>query len=169
MWKPTVKLDHPDLKKRIAKSKKWGLRLARIPLVWAILIIAIINIVMAIPGWQRKADLNDTLKSGRAGMICLSHINGIFEGSTMYKAPATTKSYIRFDRETFIKDFLKRDDTSIKYMAVAIEFDGNTHWAEMSEKEISKLSKGYKIELGTCLAAKDFHRPVPGTALVTNH
>ncbi|MBY0429293.1 MAG: hypothetical protein K2Q32_08755 [Alphaproteobacteria bacterium] len=167
MWKPPTSLNNPELKKNLAKTKKIGRRLARIPLVWAVLIIVVINVVWAFPGWQRKNDLNDFLKSGQAGLVCLSHVNGIFEGSTMYKAPATTKSYIRFDRETFIKDFLKRDD-SIKFMAVAIDFNGNAHWAEMSEKEILHLSQFFKIELGTCIAAKDFHRQVPGTALVTN-
>lgn len=168
MWKPTVKLDTPDIKKHLKKSKKIGLRLAKIPLVWAILIIVIINVGMAIPGWQRKADFDEGLKSGNIGLICLSHLNGIFEGSTMYKAPATTEAYIRFDRDTFITDYLKRDPTSIKFMAVAVEFDGTTHWAEMSEKEIAKLSKGFKVELGRCMAAKDFHRQVPGIAKVTN-
>lgn len=167
MWKPPTNLKDPQLQKHIASTKKIGRRLARIPLVWAIIIIVVINVVWAIPGWQRKSDLNAVLKSGQAGLVCLSHVNGIFEGSTMYKAPATTKTYIRFDRETFIKDFLKRDD-SIQFMAVAIDFDGGAHWAEMSEKEIMHLSNFFKIELGRCIAAKDFHRQVPGTALVTN-
>jgi hypothetical protein len=96
-------------------------------------------------------------------------VNGIFEGSSMSKPPATTKTYIRFDRETFIRDFLKRDDTSsIAFMAVAIDMNGGTHWAELSEKQILQLSKSFKIDLGTCRAAKDFHMQVPGTALVTN-
>lgn len=167
MWKPPTNLNSPELQKNLAKTKKIGRRLARIPLVWAIVIIIVINVAWAIPNWQRKSDLNDILKSGQAGLVCLSHVNGIFEGSSMYKAPATTKTYIRFDRETFIKDFLKRD-ASIQFMAVAIDFNGGAHWAEMSEKEILHLSQAYKIQLGTCIAAKDFHRPVPGTALVTN-
>ncbi len=168
MWKPPTNLSDVDKKKLIAKTKKIGIRLAKIPTVWAFVIILVINVAMATPGWLRKSDLNDVLKSGQAGLVCLSHVNSIFEGSTMYKAPATTKTYIRFDRATFIRDFLKRDDTSIAFMAVAIDLNGGAHWAEMSEKEILHLSKSYKIELGRCLAAKNFHKQVPGTALVTN-
>lgn len=168
MWKPPTNLNNPDLQKKLAKTKKIGRKLARIPLVWAILIIVVINVGMAIPGWERKADLYETLKSGQAGIMCLSHINSVFEGASMDKARATTKTYIRFDRETFIKDALKRDPTSISFMAMAIDLNGGTHWVEMSEKEILQLSKDYKIELGKCVAAKGFHRAVPGTAFVTN-
>jgi hypothetical protein len=108
------------------------------------------------------------LKAGQAGYLCLSHENTVFEGSSMNKAYVTTKDYIRFDRGAFIKDFLKRDENSIAFLAMAVDFSGGIHWAEMSEAENLKLSNQYKVALGTCLSAKGFHMQIPGTAYVTN-
>lgn len=154
--------------KLIENGKRIGMKYAKQPLVWIALIAAIIYVIVEMPGWQRKSNFYELVNAGAAGYICLSHENGIFERSSMWKPYNTTKTYIRFDRETFITDFLKREVNSIPFIAVAVDMNGSVYWMESSLKENTKLSKRFKIELGTCLAAPNFHYNVPGAALVTN-
>lgn len=162
---PKINIDKDKL---IEDSKRVGLKYAKKPLVWIALIAAITYVMIEMPGWQRKSNFYELINAGAAGYICLSHENGIFERSSMWKPYNTTKTYIRFDRETFITDFLKREVNSVPFIAVAVDMNGGVYWMESSLKENTKLSKRFKIELGTCLAAPNFHYNVPGAALVTN-
>ncbi len=154
--------------KLIENSKRIGLTYAKKPLVWIAIIAAITYLAIEMPSWERKSNFYELVNAGAAGYICLSHENGIFERSSMYKPYNTTKTYIRFDRETFITDFLKREVNSIPFIAVAVDMNGGVYWTEMSLKENMKLAKRFKIDLGTCLTAPNFHYNVPGAALVTN-
>ncbi len=162
---PKIELNKEKL---LADSKRIGLKYAKNPLVWIGLIAAIAYLAVEMPAWERKSNLYDIVRSGRAGYLCLSHENTVFERSGMTKPFNTTKSYLRFDRGTFIKDFLKRDENSIAFLAVAVDLNGGVYWSEMSEKENMKLSKQFRIDLGTCLAAPNTHFTIPGVYYVTN-
>ncbi len=168
MWKPLANLNHVDKQKLIAKGKKIGLKASRMPIVWAAALGIVVAIAVHYPGWERKSDLYDVIKSGRTGTLCLSHENSVFERSSMSRSYATTKRYVRFDRETFIHDFLNRDDFSMTYLAVIIDMDGAVHWSEMTRQENQDLSRRFKTDLGTCLSANGIHYQIPGASIVTN-
>lgn len=169
MWKPPTKLQKIETSTLLAKAKALSLKYAKMPIIWVVVIGVFIYLGISMPAWERKSGFYELIRSGAAGYICLSHESTIFERSSMNKSYATTKSYIRFDRETFIKDFLKRDETSIAFLAVAVDFGGNIYWSEMSQKENLQLSRQYKIDLGTCKSANGIHYQIPGASYVTNN
>ncbi|NDE90455.1 MAG: hypothetical protein EB059_04850 [Alphaproteobacteria bacterium] len=164
MWKPPFNTKQIDLQKLTTQ----GLKYAKMPVVWLIVVGIIAYVALHAAEWGRKSDLLNIIHSGGAGMICLSHEASIFERGGMSKSYATTKTYIRFDRETFIRDYLKRDAKSMAFLAVAVDFNNQVYWSEMTEKENLLLAKQFKIELGTCIAAPDTHFVLPGAAKVTN-
>ncbi|MDX1922073.1 MAG: hypothetical protein SFW65_02950 [Alphaproteobacteria bacterium] len=162
---PKIEINKDQL---FANVKRIGLKYAKNPLVWVGIVSAIAYLAVEMPAWERKSNFYEVVRSGRAGYLCLSHENSVFERSGMTKPFNTTKSYLRFDRGTFIKDFLKRDETSLAFLAVAVDLNGGVYWSEMTEKENAKLSKQFKIDLGTCLAAPNTHFTIPGVYFVTN-
>jgi hypothetical protein len=157
-----------DKKKALKKTKIIVLRLIKIPMFWAAFGILFIYFVSHIASWNRQAELNDVLNNSTIGAICLGNENPIYERRGISKSYAVTDRFIRFDKQTFSKDFLKKETIPKGCMAVVLDINGVVYWADMSEQQIKKLSAQYKVDVGTCKTAKDFHKPIPGTAVVTN-
>jgi hypothetical protein len=168
MWKLPLDIPAVDKKKILKDSKRFLLRLIKIPMFWAAFSIIVIYIATHIASWNRQIELDSVLKNSSIGAICLSHTNAIFERSGISKSYAITDRFIRFDKETFTKDYLQKSDVPKDCMAMVMDSNGTVYWADMPEKDIKKLSAQYKVDLGTCKTAKDFHMAIPGAAVVTN-
>lgn len=138
-------------------------------LTYVVLAGVVIYLLFLAPAALQKNEFYTVLRSGTANYLCLAHELGIFEERKINKSLSARANFIRFNRVTFLRDFLKDQERELHHIAAISDMNNVVYWTEMHDKEAETLSHNYNVDYGTCIAADPNRFAMPGAYRVTNN
>lgn len=161
---------------KVRKKKKFNFWLNAVrffmknTLTYVVLGGVIIYVLFQMPKALQKNEFYTVLKSGQANYLCLAHELGIFEERQTGRSLESRPEFIRFNKVTFLRDYLNDKDGEMKvgFLAAMSDSSNVIYWTEMGEREAYELSRKYGIDFGTCLSADPLRLAFPGAYRVTN-
>lgn len=138
-------------------------------LTYVVLAGVIIAILLQMPAVLQKNEFYTVLKSGQTNYLCLAHELGIFEERKAGQSLAARADFIRFNKVTFLRDYLKDGEMKVGFIAAASDAQNIVYWTKLTEKEAFELSRQFGLDFGTCLSADPTRMAFPGAYRVTNN